>query len=313
MNKLASNGEIAEPCGVPRSRATRYRPVAAGPSASAPHTTGPTAGRCGVPPPSGHVPRNGVEERLDVQIKDPVDSQHRSPAHPDRVQRGPSRPIAVGVRMEHRLHPRLQIHPADRLGDPVRHRRHPQHPALPSRLRYLHRPHRRREIASPTTAGSRACRGYLSGPPQTPRSTRPSTPAAPLLALTLRYASQTARLSISNGFALRLAQPAPPVSSPVDRRPNPDNPSPSLHPHYQASPLLRDGPPLCLTSVLCPSQIPLLGILPYPRTRTNLAGTHRGERFPRSTQEPGPSSRHLHAGRHLARKQEPPRLIPGQH
>jgi hypothetical protein len=26
---------------------------------------------------------------------------------------------------------------------------------------------------------------------------------------------------------------------------NLDDPSPSLRPHYQASPLLRDGPPLC--------------------------------------------------------------------
>ena len=30
--------------------------------------------------------------------------------------------------------------------------------------------------------------------------------------------------------------------------PNLDDPSPSLRPHYQASPLLRDGPPLCLAT-----------------------------------------------------------------
>jgi len=35
-------------------------------------------------------------------------------------------------------------------------------------------------------------------------------------------------------------------------------------------------------------------------------------RFPRSTPEPRPSSRHLHAGQHLANQQAPARLIPGQ-
>jgi hypothetical protein len=37
----------------------------------------------------------------------------------------------------------------------------------------------------------------------------------------------------------------------------------------------------------------------------------RGDRFPRSMQQPEPSSRHLHAGRHLGSQQAPPRLIPG--
>ena len=47
-------------------------------------------------------------------------------------------------------------------------------------------------------------------------------------------------------------------------------------------------------------------------TTAPLAGSPcRGDRFPRSMQEPEPSSRHLHAGRHLASQQAPPRLIPG--
>jgi hypothetical protein len=37
----------------------------------------------------------------------------------------------------------------------------------------------------------------------------------------------------------------------------------------------------------------------------------RGDRFPRSAQEPRPRSRHLHAGHHLASQQAPARLIPG--
>jgi hypothetical protein len=46
-----------------------------------------------------------------------------------------------------------------------------------------------------------------------------------------------------------------------------DNPSPSLRPRYRASPLLRDGPPLCRAPVLGPSQFPLLGDLPCPTSR----------------------------------------------
>ena len=47
-------------------------------------------------------------------------------------------------------------------------------------------------------------------------------------------------------------------------------------------------------------------------TTAPLAGSPcRGDRFPRSMQEPEPSSRHLHAGRHLGSQQAPPRLIPG--
>jgi hypothetical protein len=39
----------------------------------------------------------------------------------------------------------------------------------------------------------------------------------------------------------------------------------------------------------------------------------RDDRFPRSTPKPRPSSRHLHAGHHLANQQAPARLIPGPH
>ena len=38
----------------------------------------------------------------------------------------------------------------------------------------------------------------------------------------------------------------------------------------------------------------------------------RGDRFPSSTREPRPRSRHLHAGHHLASQQAPARLIPGR-
>jgi hypothetical protein len=50
---------------------------------------------------------------------------------------------------------------------------------------------------------------------------------------------------------------------------------------------------------------------PRARTAPLVRSPCRGDRFPRSMQEPEPSSRHLHAGRHLGSQQAPPRLIPG--
>ena len=50
---------------------------------------------------------------------------------------------------------------------------------------------------------------------------------------------------------------------------------------------------------------------PQARTAPLVRSPCRGDRFPRSMQEPAPSSRHLHAGRHLGSQQAPPRLIPG--
>ena len=98
---------------------------------------------------------------------------------------------------------------------------------------------------------------------------------------------------------LRSAHPTPP-GHPVDRRTNPGNPAPSLHPHYRASSLLRDGPPPCPASVLCPSQFPLLGVLPLADPLQHATGAHGATAFPRSMPTPDPSSRHLYAGHHLA-------------
>src|SRR4051794_2523047 len=111
-----------------------------------------------------------------------------------------------------------------------------------------------------------------------------STPAAPLLALTLWNASHTTHLEMVNDLSccfgsLTRLLPATSTGMPVDRRTNPGNPSPSLHPHYQASTLLRDGPPACPTSVLRPSQFPLLGALPLA-DRSNTRPTVSGRGVP---------------------------------
>jgi hypothetical protein len=53
----------------------------------------------------------------------------------------------------------------------------------------------------------------------------------------------------------------------------------------------------------------------HERAQTTACATTRprarGDRFPRSAPEPEPSSRHLHAGHHLANQQAPARLVPG--
>ena len=100
----------------------------------------------------------------------------------------------------------------------------------------------------------------------------------------------------------------------VDHQASQDDPPPSLHPRYRASPLPRDGPPLCPASVLSPSRISRLGFS-LPRTtaghnRSTGRPRARDDRFARSASEPGPSSRRLHAGHHLGSKRVAPRLIP---
>ena len=104
----------------------------------------------------------------------------------------------------------------------------------------------------------------------------------------------------------------------VDRRHRLGNPSPWLHPHYQASQLLRDGPPLCPATGT--QSLPDSADWDAPSRRARLAATPAAFGFwpsvlratgsTISVQEPKPSSRHLHAGHRLASRQVPARLIP---
>ncbi len=99
----------------------------------------------------------------------------------------------------------------------------------------------------------------------------------------------------------------------VDRQSSLDDPPPSLGPHYRASSLPRGGPPLRRASLLRSSRfLPLgrLALAPVDLSSISLCAVSR-RRFPRSTPEPGPSSRHLHAGHHLANQQAPARLLHG--
>src|SRR3989339_272462 len=77
---------------------------------------------------------------------------------------------------------------------------------------------------------------------------------------------------------------------------------PSLHPHYRGlfATTLRSVPvPRISTQILV--GLPLAPLL-----------LHRCDRSPRPPHKPMPSSRRLHAGRHLDSKQVSSRLVPGQ-
>jgi hypothetical protein len=209
--------------------------------------------------------------------------------------------------VEHWLHPRLKVSVHDGLGDPIRDRRHPEHPRAAVPLQYLHRAHRRGHIA----------------PRRQPIPELVEVPLQVPLELLDRLLINAGRAlvgldpqpGIPNGplgdhkrLRLRLAHPAPPtrkrLTAKQARTTRPLRSSPITGP----SPLLRDGPPLRPAPVLNPSQFPLLGDLPCttsrrPRTAP-LAGHPIGATG--SMQEPEPSSRHLNAGRHLGSQQAPP-------
>ena len=93
--------------------------------------------------------RNAVEEGPDVKIQHPVLFPAALSSHGQRVMGRTPRTVAVAVRVEDRLQLLLQQHRCRGLGDSVRHVRHTEHPdPRPMILRYLHRPHRAREIAA---------------------------------------------------------------------------------------------------------------------------------------------------------------------
>src|SRR5215211_1422481 len=64
----------------------------------------------------------------------------------------------------------------------------------------------------------------------------------------------------------------------VDHRTNPDSPPPLLGPHYQASSLLRGGPPLSPASLLSPSWFPPLGGLALA-SRVTTSSHERPDRY----------------------------------
>ena len=168
----------------------------------------------------------------------------------------------------------------------------------------------------PTTTGSRSCTD--SGRRSTSNASidSSSTPAAPLFALTLSNASQTTHFEMSNGLSDNFGSLTRllPTPTSVDHRTHPGDPSPSLRPHYRASPLLRDGPPLCPASVLHPSQFPLLGALPST-DRSNTRPAPPGRQVPTfradARSELAPPLRRSPPGQSAGTRQARPRATTG--
>ena len=145
--------------------------------------------------------------------------------------------------------------------------------------------------------------------PRTASRSCPSTPGAPLLALTCRHASHTIDLGIANGFSSGFGMFA--RFLPEAHRPRliesdiPDQPAPSLHPHPRsagASRLLRAGPPAsAATGTQCLRFPPSARSL-SPPVRLTAAPDGRFRRSPSHVpcQSRRPGSRRLHAGHHLA-------------
>jgi hypothetical protein len=77
------------------------------------------------------------------------------------------------------------------------------------------------------------------------------------------------------------------------------DPTPSLHLHSRDFNTTASGSAPVPASVFSPSWVLHFEFLPY----------YRNDRFPRPTQEPGPGSRHLYAGRRPDHKQVSPGLI----
>src|SRR5680860_129688 len=140
----------------------------------------------------------------------------------------------------------------------------------------------------------------------------PSTPGAPLLALTRRYASHTSHFEISNDFPCDSDLPTRFLPGTlVDRTNNPRwSGAPSLHPHYRgfitttnrsASTPRVGTQHLTVSAAWCSSSY---HPKPCERRYRDLPS-----HVPCSSRRSG--SRRLHAGHHLASKRAPARLIPG--
>ena len=155
------------------------------------------------------------------------------------------------------------------------------------------------ESSSPMTCDSKFCKDYLSILFQNPQSIRHQFPLLLYLLLPVcmlprphAWKSQTA-----------LFRPlAPPTHlRMVDHLSKLDDTAPLLHFHYRSfNAHTGCSVPIRRIGTLILVGLPL-GFLPL----------HRRRRFPRSTQEPAPSSRRLHAGHRLDSKQVTSRLIPG--
>ena len=185
------------------------------------------------------VPWHAVEELLDVQIDHPVASSSSVPGRPPPrpAPTGPAdSPYESGWKIGSTF--RSSLRGYHRLGDPVRDGRHPENPgARAMRFRDLHRPHRRREVATPTTSDSRSCTDCLFRSFSNSSIDLPVHPGAPLFALTFSHASHTSHFEISNDLPDDFSSSTrllPDHARLIERTTATNDPAPSLHPHYRS-------------------------------------------------------------------------------
>ena len=223
---------MTPPCGVPLSRATRL------PSAIC---TGafshlfdvekhPRAIRVLAHRPHQQIRIDAVEEALDVEIKNPVTTPASLPRHADRIERRFAGSVSIGVRVEAWLHQRLQVPLDHHLGDAVGDRGNPQRPRLAIALRYVDPPHRRRKVAArrqPIPELVEVVRKISLEVRN--RSVRRRQPP-------LGWLSPSCRLPTLPVSECQTALPYPRGSSHrrLTSRPELNNATPSLQPHYRA-------------------------------------------------------------------------------
>jgi len=93
--------------------------------------------------------RNAVEEGPDIKIQNPVLLPAASTCHSQRVLGRTPRTVAVTVGMKDRLQPHFQQHRCCGLCHSIGHVRHPERSdPSPMIIRYLHRPHRPRQVTA---------------------------------------------------------------------------------------------------------------------------------------------------------------------
>ena len=245
------------------------------------------------------IMRNAVEKGPDIKVQHPILFPAALSGDGQRVMGAAPRTIAVTVRVEDRLQPGFQQHCCRGLGHPVGRVRDSEHPDPPPMiLRYLHRPHRSREVASrghpipqqvevvPLAlrelgdADGVHARRPVVGPDLLPRLKHQAL--GDLKRFHLRLGSGPRLLPRRVGLGLTLVRPG----RGRDRcAPPPLRSGPITGP----SPLLRAGPPLCPGSVLCPTRLPPAGVLPLAGRAAQPA--HLGQVGTGTTGSPVPCQR----------------------
>src|SRR5215470_3770659 len=93
------------------------------------------------------VPIDAVEVSFNVDVEHPVISPAPLTGLAHRIDRRSAGPVAIGVSVEHRLQPWLQVAPGNLLGDAVGDRWNTQRARASIRFWNIDPPHRRRKVA----------------------------------------------------------------------------------------------------------------------------------------------------------------------